>query len=279
MTTTPGKKTLLITGASGGMGQACALLAAARGYNLILLDLNLDKLEAVAERCRTSGASAECHTLDLADSNAIDRFADQATSGEKIAGAIHTAGLSPQMAAWDKMIAIDLVGTVRLTEALRPAINSGGCSVVIASMSGHMVPPNSAIDDLLADPYDAELLDKVAALPEQPLQNSGLAYAYSKKALMDYVRAQAVEWGREGKRLMSISPGLIDTPMGQLEAESDKDSYAYMRDLVALQRDGNPEEIAKAALFLVSDEASYISGSDLLVDGGFVGTFLHQRKG
>lgn len=276
MTTTPGEKNLLITGASGGMGRACALLAAEQGTNLILLDLNLDKLEAVADQCRESGVKVNCHTLDLADTGAIDGFVDQ-LGGAKIDAAIHTAGLSPHMAAWDKMITVDLVGTVRFTEALRPSIKSGGCSVVIASMSGHMVPPNPAIDELLADPFDAELLDKVAALPEQPLENSGIAYAYAKKALLVYVRVQAAEWGKESKRLVSLSPGLIDTPMGQLEADSDKDGYAFMRDLVALQRDGNPTEIASAALFLASDAASYISGCDLLVDGGFVGNFLHKH--
>lgn len=270
-------KKLLITGASGGMGRATALMAAGRGINVTLLDLNAEKLEAVASECRAKGVAVDCHMLDISSADAIADFVAAIGNAPQFNATIHTAGLSPQMAAWEKIIQVDLVGTVTFVEALRPMIKSGGCSVVIASMSGHMVPPNPAVDSLLENPLVDDLYSKVEALPDHPLSNAGMAYAYSKKALLTYVKANAQAWGKEGKRLVSLSPGLIDTPMGQLEADSDKDGYAYMRGLIALVRDGNPEEIASAALFLASDEASYISGTDLLVDGGFVGTFLSSR--
>jgi len=269
--------TILITGAAGGMGRACALLAADRGYNVTLLDLDAGKLAAVADECAGKGAKTACHALDICDPRAIERFGRECASGEKLSAAIHTAGLSPRMAAWDKIIQVDLVGTLQLVEALKPAISPGGCSVVIASMSAHMVPPNPDVDTVLSDAFSPDLLQKVEGLDGQPLSTSGLAYAYAKRALLMYVAARAPEWGVESKRLVSISPGLIDTPMGQLEADSDKDAYAYMRGLIALQRDGNPDEIASAALFLASADASYISGCDLLVDGGFVGAFKAQQ--
>ena len=103
-----------------------------------------------------------------------------------------------------------------------------------------------------------------------------MAYAYSKRALRRYVEARARDWGGEGKRIASISPGLIDTEMGRLENDA-MENFDAMRNLVALNRLGQPEEIAHAALFLVSPRASYISGCDLLVDGGFVATLNHQR--
>lgn len=269
-------KTLLITGATGGMGKASALLAAERGYDLFLLDLNLEMLKAVVDECAAMGVKAAGEPLDIADSEAVNDFAAQFPAGD-LAGTIHTAGLSPHMADWEKIIQVNLVGTVRLAEALKPAIKAGGCTVIVSSMSAHMVPHAADVAGVLSDPLAEDLLARVQALENQPLSNSGAAYPYAKLALISYVQRHAPAWGQASKRLVSLSPGLIDTPMGRLEAESAQDTYAWMRTMIAQQRDGHPEEIARAALFLVSDEASYISGTDLLVDGGFVGNFKAQN--
>ncbi len=272
------RPTLLITGATGGMGRACARLAAGRGYDLVLTDLREDRLQTLARECAGDGLSVDVHALDVSDPAAVQAFAGQLGKGPALDAVIHTLGLSPAMAAWDTIVDVDLIGTVSLLEQVRPAMAAGAAAVCIASMSGHMVPPNPDIDGVLADPLAAGLLERIAALPGTPMANSGMAYAYAKRALLAWVRRNAIIWGKEGKRLVSISPGLIDTDMGKLEAESGKEAYAGMRPLVALQREGLPEEIAGAALFLVSKDASYISGCDLLVDGGFVGTFLSQQQ-
>lgn len=271
-------RTILITGATGGMGRACAQLAATRGYNLVLSDLNDDKLKDLAEECTQTGVVTDYHVLDISDSAAIDRFTTELERGIGLDAVIHTVGLSPQMAAWDKIIEVDLIGAVGLLEALKPAIHTGGCAVCISSMSAHMIPPNPEVEAILSTPLAAGLVERLEALADKPLADSGLAYAYAKKALLAYVTNEAMAWGKEGKRLVSISPGLIDTDMGRLEADAQKETFAAMRNLVALQRDGNPEEIASAALFLASDEASYITGCDLLVDGGFVASILRQQR-
>lgn len=278
MSQTPESRTLLITGATGGMGRACALLAAGRGYDLMLSDLDEGKLQALAAECARSGISARHRVMDVTDAGAVRAFAADLAKGSPVDAVIHTLGLSPHMAAWDKIVEVDLVGTVDLLEQLRAAIKPGGSAVCIASMSGHMVPANAEIDALLSEPLAEGLLQRLAALPDSPMAHSGIAYAYAKRALLAYVRNEALAWGAEGKRLVSISPGLIDTDMGRLEAESDKEAYEWMRPLVALKRDGLPGEIASAALFLASEEASYISGCDLLVDGGFVGSFMASQQ-
>lgn len=267
------KQTVLITGASGGMGKACALLAASRGFRLLLSDIDAQGLEQVAGECSTIGAAVECFSLDITDSEAVADFVQTLASGVPINAVIHTVGLSPQMAPAEKIISVDLVCTVRFLETVRPLITPGGCAVCVASMSAHMIPPNPEVDKLMARPLESDLVQKLRELPGDLLANPGFAYAYAKKGLLHYVQAKAAEWGREGKRLTSISPGLIDTPMGQLEESGDRDGYASMRKLIGLQRDGNPDEIAGAALFLVSEDASYVTGCDLLVDGGFVAAF------
>lgn len=278
MTENKKSPTLLVTGAAGGMGQACALLAADRGYNLMLTDLDSGKLNRLAEDCERRGAAIECFPLDISDSASVARFVAELKGGPDLDAVIHTVGLSPQMAAWDRIINVDLVATVELLEQLKPAISPGGCAVCIASMSAHMVPPNPDVEALLDESQSKGLIERLAELPGEPVANPGMAYAYAKKALISYVINNAGDWGREGRRLVSISPGLIDTDMGRLEADANRDEYASMRQLIALRRDGHAEEIASAALFLASRDASYITGCDLLVDGGFVASFVRLQS-
>jgi NAD(P)-dependent dehydrogenase (short-subunit alcohol dehydrogenase family) len=182
------------------------------------------------------------------------------------------------MAQWQRIIEVDLVGTVVLLEQLRPQLNPGGCAVAIASLSAYMCPPNAEIDQVLANPLADDFFVRLKASDTimASLENSGLAYAYAKKALKQYVADQAFAWGSEGKRFVSISPGLIETEMGRLENAA-MDNFEVMRRLVVLDRLGEPDDIASAALFLVSDKAPYITGCDLLVDGGFVATMNAQR--
>lgn len=271
-------QTILITGATGGMGAACARLAAERGYTLLLSDLNQDKLVSLAGECSRMGVSVDCQALDITDSAAVSKFVSERSAAPQFDAVIHTAGLSPHMAEWENIIQVDLVAAIRFVEALKESIKPGGAAVCISSMSAHMVPPNAEVETALDDALADGLLDRLRALPGEPLAHSGMAYAYAKKALIHYVQQYAMDWGKEGKRLLSISPGLIDTDMGKLEAESDPDTYAAMRPLIALGRDGLAKEIATAALFLASADASYITGCDLLVDGGFVASVLKMKR-
>ena len=106
-----------------------------------------------------------------------------------------------------------------------------------------------------------------------------MAYAYAKRAMRDYVADRASAWGSEGRRFVSISPGLIDTEQGRLENDAmGAERLEAMRSHISLNRMGDARDIANAALFLVSDRASYITGCDILVDGGFVGRFQSDRR-
>ena len=140
-----------------------------------------------------------------------------------------------------------------------------------------MVPASPEIEGILAKPLAPDLLARIQALPGAPLAHTGAAYCFAKKGLITYVMNRASEWGQEGKRLMSISPGLIDTGMNRMEADADKAGHVERVGMIALQREGRPEEIASAALFLLSDDASYISGCDLLVDGGCIAGFAKSQ--
>jgi NAD(P)-dependent dehydrogenase (short-subunit alcohol dehydrogenase family) len=266
---------LLITGATGGMGQACTRQAAEQGYQLLLADLSAEKLEALGEDCAGAAAAVESHVLDVTLREDIERLVQTVADG--IDAVIHTVGISPTMADWEKIIDVDLIGTTRIIESLRPHLRPEGAVVFIASMSAHLCPPSAELDSALSTPLEAGLLEKLRDPAYEVIHDPGLAYAYAKRALTRYVEANALSWGREGKRLVSICPGLIDTAMGRQEREAQQDVFDHMMKMVALKRMGAPEEIASAALFLASPAASYISGCDVLVDGGFVGTFRHQQ--
>lgn len=274
-TSAPGR--LLITGATGGMGQACARLAADQGYQLLLADLSEEKLDSLREACADRAASVDCHVLDVTRADDIDRLQQAATGAGGIDAVIHTVGLSPTMADWETIVDVDLIGTTRFVESLRPHIRPRGAVVFIASMSAHMCAPDADVDAALSQPLAEGLLEKLRGPAFELIHNPGLAYAYAKRALTLYVEANALAWGGEGKRLVSLSPGLIDTAMGRQEQDAQQEMFDHMLKMVPLNRMGAPEEIAAAALFLASPAASYISGCDVRVDGGFVGTFRHQQ--
>ncbi|GIX29661.1 MAG: short-chain dehydrogenase/reductas [Porticoccaceae bacterium] len=260
---------LLITGAAGGMGSVCARLAAERGWRLLLCDLPGERLAALAGECGRLGAEVATLPLDVTAADQVAAVARAAADGG-IAALVHTVGISPTMADWRRILEVDLIGTVRFLEALRPALAEGGAAVAISSMSAYLAPPFPDLERLLADPLAEGLLERLADPAHAALHDPGMAYSLAKRALRDYVRAQARRWGREGKRLNSISPGLIDTAQSRLEVETHRDTFRQLLAAAALHRMGRPEEIATAALFLVSPDASYIAGIDLLVDGGVV---------
>lgn len=278
-TTSEKARRLLITGATGGMGRACALLAARAGNGLVLADLSQGKLETLASECAHLGASAECHVLDVLEADSIGQLVTSLAQSGGIDAVIHTVGLSPQMADWKKIIDVDLVGTAAFLEAVRPHIRKGGCAVPITSMSAYLCPPDKDVDRVFGDPLGADFAEQLQQLAtaNTMVQDSGMAYAWSKRALKLYVEDHAADWGAEGKRLVSIAPGLIDTDMGRLENAA-MENFDAMRSRVALDRLGEPEDIANTALFLASDKAAYITGCDILVDGGFVGRVAQEQR-
>jgi NAD(P)-dependent dehydrogenase (short-subunit alcohol dehydrogenase family) len=148
-------------------------------------------------------------------------------------------------------------------------IEPGGAAVVIASMAGHMQPAlDPAVERQLATIPTDELLGLEACAK---ITDSRIAYPFAKRANQLRVAAAAGSWGERGARINCISPGVISTAMGRLELSSE--SGALMRAMVdnsGLRRLGTPEDIAAATEFLLGPSAAFITGTDLLVDGGVV---------
>lgn len=257
-TTTP---TDVVIGAGRGMGAEVARRLVARGHRLLVVDRNEDAARALATELTGGVHAMGC---DITDPAAVDALADEAG---RVGALVVTAGLSPHMGAGSRIIEVNLVALDRVVRTFEASIGPGSVGVCFASMAARMVPADPSVDALLDDPSSPTLLDDLGALGL--VDDPGVAYAVSKRGVVRLIERCSRAWGARGARLVSVSPGVIDTPMGRLEDENQPMMATMVADS-ALRREGRADEVAAVVAFLVSDAASYISGTDVLVDGGTV---------
>jgi NAD(P)-dependent dehydrogenase (short-subunit alcohol dehydrogenase family) len=264
---------LLITGAAGGMGRACARLLGST-HDLVLTDVAQGPLDGLAEELRLDGYTVvTARAGDLNDQALLDALVGD-LDGDMPFKLVHTAGLSPSLGDWRAIMTINLIATDKLLNTVEPALRPGSCAVVIASTAGHMRIPAPGVNELLDAPQAPGFLDGVGAMIEaiaaqSPAGPGGISYSFSKAAVIRQCERRAIAWGERGARIVTISPGLILTPMGRSELEK-TEGAAQLRDAAPVGRAGTSMDIALAARFLLSDEASFITGTDLKVDGGSV---------
>lgn len=253
---------VVITGAAGGMGSAIARAFAEQGRPLILCDLHAGPLEELAN------ALAEKAAVDIVagDVTAAD-YASKiiaALGGRKIGALAHAAGVSPSMANGKRVFEINFTATTHLVEGLLPHMAQGGAAILIASNSGQMFAR-----PLFNGTFNKILRGKRPLILRLMLRSSRLAYPMSKRAVQLYAKSMSPAFGKLGARIVSLSPGIIDTSMGRLEQQAGPEMDKMIA-VTPLGRMGEPREIASVVVFLASPAASYISGTDILVDGGTV---------
>ena len=254
----------------GGMGEAIARRQGS-GRKVILADFDEKALDSVALRLRGDGYDVAAQRVDVGDAESIDALAQTAESAGPVIQLVHTAGLSPVQASAEAILRVDLYGVAAVLETFGDIVAPGAAGVVIASMAGHMMGelPADQQKELATAPAD-QLLKLPFVQPDQ-VSVPGHAYAVAKYANRLRVMAESVRWGRRGARVNSISPGVISTPMGQEELASENGKI--MRRMVEASgtaRLGTPFDIANAVAFLLGPESSFVTGTDILVDGGVV---------
>jgi len=271
----------VITGGAGGMGLATAKIVG-RDHTVVLCDVRQDRLTTAATTLQDLGITPTVVNCDVTDRRAVADLLGTATNLGTVVSVIHTAGVSPSMGPADYVMRTNAVGTVNVDEEFYALAGEGAVIVNVASMAAHMLPaeiiPTNQFPLALDDGPDANaFMDAMMAAcdiaPEEA--RPGLAYALSKSFVKWYSQSQAERFNARGLRIVSVSPGSIDTEMGRLEEAAG--AGAMVAD-AAVPRWGKPEEMAELLAFCASDKAGYLTGTDILNDGGVIASMTERAR-
>ncbi len=262
------KQVVALLGA-GSMGTAIVRRIGA-GKKILLGDISEKALERVGEDFCRSGYDVETLQVNALKKDSVEAFARKAAELGPVMYFIDTAGASPNQANPEHIVDLDMVGTGYAVDAFGEVMAAGGAGLIISSQAAYMYPiPNDIEVQLVRTP--TEELKNVLFIKEVAMQNSGFAYMIAKRLNhLQAQRAAATSWGKRRARINTISPGIIVTPLAYDEFNANGEGYQRMIDASAAQRVGTSDEIAEAAAFLLGEHARFITGTDLLIDGGVI---------
>ena len=239
-----------------------------------------DKVPAHAEQfCKTlnnAGFDAEPFEMDMSDRATIKALAARACELGPVTMLVNGAGVSPSQAPIEAILKVDLYGTAALLEEVGAVIERGGVGVTISSQSGKRMPQLTADQDRLLATTPAEDLLALEMLQPENINDTLHAYQMAKRCNEKRVMAEAVKWGQRGARINSISPGIIVTPLAIDEFNGPRGSfYKNMFAKCPAGRPGTADEVADVAELVMSPRAAFMTGSDILIDGGATASYYY----
>lgn len=258
---------------SGSIGQAIVRRVAA-GKHVVLADYSEKNAQNAAKTLEDAGFECSTIRVDLGSKDDVVALVREAQKYGAITNLINAAGVSPSQAPVAEILRVDMVGTAVLLEEFGKVIAEGGSGVIISSQSGHRLPalPQEQNDALATSkPEDLTQLDFVKAI-----NDTLKAYQYSKRCNVLRVAYEADRWARRGATINSISPGIIITPLANDELHGPR-AKGYL-DMIAASpahRAGTPDEVGDLAEFLMSSRGRFISGTDILIDGGTTASYWY----
>lgn len=268
------QEVLLLSGA-GQIGMAIARRVGA-GKKIVVGDKNPANADAIATILQNAGFDAVATEMDLASRASIKRMIAQAQQMGDITMLVNAAGVSPSQAPIETILKVDLYGTAVLLEEVGQMIAPGGVGVTISSQSGYRMPALTAQqDEQLATTPTEQLLELEMLQPEN-IRDTLHACQLAKRCNGKRVMAEAVRWGKRGARINAISPGIIVTPLAIDEFNGPRgDFYKNMFAKCPAGRPGTADEVAHLAQLLMSPQGAFITGSDMLIDGGATAAYFY----
>ncbi len=232
---------------AGQIGQAIARRVGV-GKHILLADMRPDNANAAAEVLGNAGYEVSVATVDVSSRDAVHKLVATATGLGEVTGLIHAAGVSPSQVSPATILKVDLYGTALVLEEFGNVIARGGSGVVIASQSGHRLPPLSIDQNKALATTPVEELLSLPFLQTDQITDSLHAYQLSKRGNSLRVMAEAVRWGKRGARVNTISPGIIMTPLAKDELTCPRgEGYRRMIELSVAGRAGTPDEVGLSA--------------------------------
>lgn len=269
------QKIIVVIG-PGSIGQAIARRVGA-GKHLLLADLREENADAAASTLGDAGFDVTTTVVDVSSRASVEALVARATSLGTIDGLIHAAGVSPSQASPETILKVDLYGTAMVLEEFGNVIAEGGSGVVIASQSGHRLPPLTPDQNEALAKTPVEDLLKLPMLQPDQVKDTLHAYQLSKRGNSLRVMFEAVRWGARGARVNTISPGIIITPLAKDELSGPRGAgYRRMIEGCPAKRAGTPDEVANVAALLMGQDGGFITGSDFLMDGGVTASYWFE---
>jgi NAD(P)-dependent dehydrogenase (short-subunit alcohol dehydrogenase family) len=260
---------------TGQIGQAIARRIGVAKH-VLLADMRLENANAAAEVMANAGYEVSVTTVDASSRDAVHALVEKATGIGDVTGLIHAAGVSPSQASPATILKVDLYGTALVLEEFGNVIARGGAGVVIASQSGHRLPPLTVEQNKALATAPVEELLSLTFLQLDKVTDSLHAYQLSKRGNSLRVMAEAVRWGKRGARVNTISPGIIITPLAKDELTGPRGAgYRRMIELSPARRAGTPDEVGTVGALLMGPDGGFITGSDFLMDGGVTAAYWY----
>jgi NAD(P)-dependent dehydrogenase (short-subunit alcohol dehydrogenase family) len=263
---------IVVIGA-GSIGQAIVRRVSA-GKQVLLADIHRESAEVAAKTLSDAGFTVATTAVDVSSRASVHALVETATRLGEVFGVIHAAGVSPSQASPETILKVDLYGTALVLEEFGNVIARGGAGIVIASQSGHRLPPLTAEQNAILATTPTEELLSLPMLQPDMIGDSLHAYQISKRGNSLRVMAEAVRWGKRGARVNTISPGIIITPLANDELKGPRGpGYRRMIEVSAAGRAGTPDEVGTVGALLMGPEGAFITGSDFLMDGGVTAAY------
>lgn len=267
------KKTIVITGGAGGIGTACANVL--KEHKLVITDYSNEAVDKAVKALTIEGFDAVGMVCDITRKEEVENLMKFSLKQGNFGGIIHTAGVSGSGQKPKTVFDIDLVGTDIVIDEFHKIATKDSVLVLFSSIMGHTIPPNEEYDAALLNPQKE---DSFLIVAKYVNDDADMMYNFAKRGVLLLLKENAFRIGQKGARIVSVSPGVIMTPMGLKAAEEHADRINKMIELTPLGKTGTPEDIAEVVKFLISEKANFITGSDILIDGGILTSLLKEGK-